>query len=221
MLKAITFDLDNTLVDFMRYKRLATAAAMDAMIAAGFKGGRKKLRAELFDFYLKYGIEKNDPFDQFLRKKGRYSLKILAAGINAYRRKRKGMIKPYPSVVSTLKKLKRKGYKLAIVTDAPKLKAYLRLDLMGIVDYFDAVVGIEDTGRKKPSTLPFRKALRELGVKPAEAMHVGDWRERDILGAKRVGMKTCFARYGGINFGRKVWADCYIDRFEELLGVLG
>ena len=219
-MKAITFDLDNTLIDFMRYKRLATDAAMDAMIKAGFKGDKKKLHEELFEFYLKYGIESNDPFDEFLKKKNAYSLRILAAGINAYRRKRHGMIRPYHGVIPTLKKLKKQGYKLAIVTDAPKLKAYMRLDMMGIVDYFDVIVGYEDTNRRKPSKLPFKKALKELKVKAADAMHVGDWRERDILGAKKMGMKSCFARYGGNKLGKLVWADHYIDRFEDLLKIL-
>lgn len=220
MLKAITFDLDNTLIDFMSFKKKASAAAMDAMMRVGFKGDRKKLRKELFDFYLSHGIESNDAFQKFLKKHKNYNERILAAAINAYLKTKYSSIKPYPKVRQTLKKLKQKGYKLAVITDAPKLKAYMRLDEMGIADMFDVVVGREDTDREKPSKLPFRKVLKALGVKPSEAMHVGDWREKDILGAKRAGMKTCFARYGENKLGRKVWADCYVDRFEDLLKVL-
>ena len=43
-------------------------------------------------------------------------------------------------------------------------------------------------------------------------MHVGDYPEKDVLGAKKAGMKTCFARYGDQKQGRKVWADYYVDR---------
>lgn len=220
MIKAITFDLDNTLIDFMSFKKKATAAAMDAMIKAGFKGDRNKLRKELFDFYLSHGIESDDIFTKFLKKHNYYNDRILAAGINSYLKTKYTLLKPYPKVKSTLKKLKKKGIMLAIVTDAPRLKAYMRLDAMRIADLFDVVVGKEDTSRQKPSTLPFRKALKLLGVKPEEAMHVGDWPERDILGAKRVGMKTCFARYGYLGQGKVVWADSKIKRFEELLVVV-
>jgi len=219
MIKAITFDLDMTLIDFISYKKKATSAAASAMIKAGFKGSRKHLEKELFDFYLSHGIENDDVFEKFLRKHNNYSDRILAAGINAYLKSKYENIKPYPKVKSTLKKLKRR-YKLAIVTDAPRLKAYVRLDEMGIADLFDIVVGREDTGREKPSKLPFKKALKVLKVKPSEAMHVGDWRERDILGAKKMGMKSCIAHYGDQHIGRKVWADCYIDRFEDLIKVL-
>lgn len=220
MIKAITFDLDMTLIDFISYKKKATAAAASAMIKAGFKGSRKKLRKELFDFYLSYGIESDDPFGRFLKKHKSYSDRILAAAINAYLKSKYENIRPYPGVKKTLKRLKQKGYKLAIVTDAPKLKAYVRLDEMGIADLFDAVVGREDTGREKPSKLPFKKALKALGVKPSEAMHVGDWRERDVLGAKKMGMRSCMAHYGDQHIGKKVWADCYIDKFEDILKVI-
>ena len=220
MLRAITFDLDMTLIDFISYKKKATSAAASAMIKAGFKGNRKKLEKELFDFYLKHGIESDDAFEKFLKKHKSFNEKILAAAINAYLKSKYENIKPYPKVKQTLKRLKQKGYKLAIVTDAPRLKAYMRLDEMGIADLFDVIVGREDTGREKPSKLPFKKALKSLRVKPFEAMHVGDWRERDILGAKKVGMRSCMAHYGDQHIGKKIWADCYIDRFEDILKVI-
>ena len=175
MIKALTFDLDNTLIDFISFKKKASAAAMDAMIKTGFKGNKKKLSQELFDFYLSYGIESDDAFQKFLQKHNNYSDRILSAGINAYLKAKYDCLKPYPKVKPILKMLKQKGYKLAIVTDAPKLKAYMRLDAMGIADLFDIVIGLEDTGRKKPSRLPFKKALKALKVKPSEAMHTGDW----------------------------------------------
>ncbi len=126
----------------------------------------------------------------------------------------------YPGVKTTLKTLKKRGYKIGIVTDAPRLKAYIRLDLIGITDLFDVIVTAEDVGRRKPSRLPFKAALKELGVSPSEAMHVGDWPERDILGAKRMGMVSCFAKYGSNNIGKKVWARHCIQKFEDLLGIL-
>src|SRR3989344_651666 len=99
MIKAITFDLDNTLIDFISYKRKATSAAASAMIKAGFKGDRKKLEKELFDFYLKHGIESNDAFETFLRKHKSFNEKILAAVLNAYLRSKYENIKPYPKIL--------------------------------------------------------------------------------------------------------------------------
>ncbi len=106
---------------------------------------------------------------------------------------------------------------MGIVTDAPRLKAFTRLDEMRIADYFDVVVGLEDTGRTKPSKLPFKKALKLLKLKPSEVMHVGDYPEKDILGAKRAGLISCFASYGYLGKGKVVWADYKIRKFEDVL----
>lgn len=221
MIKAITFDLDNTLIDFMKMKRLASDNAARAMVKAGLKMGVKKAKDELFETYLKEGIESNTAFEKFLKKHRQNTEKILAAGVNAYlSSKMHNMGISYPDVKPALKKLKRAGYRLAIVTDAPRLKAFQRLDAMGIADYFDAVVGLEDTGRPKPSSYPFRKALKLLKTKPKEAMHVGDWPDRDIKGAKSLGMKTVFARYGYLREGKKVYADYVIDKLGDIVRLL-
>ena len=65
---------------------------------------------------------------------------------------------------NTLTKLKAKGLKLAIVTDAPILKAYRRLDSVGVTEFFDVVVTSTDTGKKKPSPEPFNEALKRLNL---------------------------------------------------------
>ncbi len=51
-------------------------------------------------------------------------------------------------------------------------------------------------GKENQIRLPFNTVLKKLEVKPEEALMVGDWAERDIVGASKVGMKTAFARYG-------------------------
>jgi putative hydrolase of the HAD superfamily len=221
MIKAITFDLDMTLIDFMRIKKLGSNAAAKAMVRSGLKMPLKRCQEDLFKHYLT-DIEGDRVFANFLKKHNSYSEKILAAAINAYLKVKQDNLRPFPKVKETLLKLKKKGIKLAIVTDAPRLKAYMRLDAMGIADFFDVVVGNEDTGRFKPSKMPFRKALKLLKVKPSEAMHIGDWPERDIKGAKSVGMKTCLANYGYESHkqGKYVEPDYKIERFEELMEII-
>ncbi len=220
MLKAILFDLDMTLIDFMKMKRLASSQAAKAMVRAGLKMPAKEAERKLFETYLDEGIESDTAFTRFLRENHSYSDRILAAALNAYLRTKHEHLKTYPDVKPTLKRLRGMGIKLAIVTDAPRLKACQRLDAMGIASLFDAVVGFEDTGRRKPHHLPFRKALSLLKVKPSEAMHVGDWPERDIAGAKRLGIRTCLAEYGR-NPGKYVKPDFKIKRFRDLLEIAG
>jgi len=219
MLKAIIFDLDNTLIDFMRMKRLSCEAAVSAMIDAGLDVNKEKAMEIIFKLYDKHGLEEPKIFQKFLQKvAGEIDFRILANGIVAYRRVKTGFLEPFPHTSYVLLKLKGMGKKLAIITDAPRLKAWLRLAAMKIGDFFDVVVTFEDTKKHKPDNLPFEAALRKLNLKPGECLMVGDWPERDIKGAKRLGMKTCFARYGNPKIKRSD-ADFEIDDIKELLKI--
>ena len=220
MIKAVLFDLDNTLIDFLKMKRHSCSAAIDAMIGAGLNVEHDKAFKMLFSLYDEHGLEEKTIFQKFLRKiMGKVDYKILANGIVAYRRVRSGYLEAYPNVDYVLLKLKGKGIKLGIVTDAPRIKAWIRLASIKLSNYFDAVVTFEDTKQFKPSKMPFKAALSRLNVKAEECLMVGDWPERDIKGAKSLGMKTCFARYGNPQ-ARKPHADYEIDNLKAILGVV-
>ena len=219
MIKAVIFDMDNTLIDFLKMKEIAVSEAVDAMIDAGLKMPRKKALDELYKIYYSVGLEDQTIFQKFLKKMtGKVDYNKLAYAIVAYRQARTGFLHPYPGTKRTLIKLKEKGMKLGVVSDAPKLKVWIRLVNMKIDDFFDIVLGLEDTGRKKPSRLPFRAALKGLGVKPSECLMVGDNPDRDIKGAKALGMKTCLARYGLTYKAGKTKADFEIRSIDELDG---
>jgi len=222
MIKAVLFDLDNTLIDFMLMKRKSCEAAMDAMINAGLRMDRRKAMRILFGLYGEKGIEYNRIFQDFLKKTtGGIDYKILAEGIVAYRKAQVSYVKPYPGTIKTLVGLKGRGLKMGIVSDAPSLNAWIRLVEMKIDDFFDAVVTFDDTGQKKPSKFPFLRATEKLGVKPEDVLFVGDWPERDIRGAKALGMKTAFAKYGNTKkTGEKIEADFVLNSIEDLLKIL-
>lgn len=185
MIKAVLFDLDNTLVDFMKLKRMCVENSVDAMIDAGLDLRRDEAVQTLFDEYWKVGIENDRIFQSFLeRVQGDVDYKILGSAIAAYRRTVISYLEPYPHVVETLIELKRRGIKIGVVTDAPKLKAWVRLCSLKLHYFPDVVVTAEDAGAKKPDEKPFRRALEELDLKPGECLMVGDWVERDIEGAK-------------------------------------
>ncbi len=219
MIKAVLFDLDNTLIDFMGMKRLSCEAAISAMIGAGLYVEQHKALEMLFKLYDKYGLEEKRIFQRFLKKvAGKVDHKILANGIVAYRRVRTGFMEPYPNADYVLLKLKSRGVKLAIVTDAPKLKAWLRLAAIKLSNFFDVVITYDDTKHFKPSRLPFEAALRQLKVKAEECLMVGDLPARDIKGAAKMGMKTCFAKYG--NPKAKANADYVINDIREILEIV-
>jgi len=126
----------------------------------------------------------------------------------------------YPHVRSTLIELLRRGLRLAVVSDAPSLQAWQRLHHLGLEHLFRPVVTFDDTGERKPSPRPFRRALELLELGPDEVLMVGDWPERDMIGARSVGMRTVFARYGDTFGTVDSGADFEIADIAELLGVV-
>jgi putative hydrolase of the HAD superfamily len=221
MIKAVIFDLDNTLVDFMLMKRQAIDAAINAMRDAGLKLSNEEIRKGIDEIYEERGIEFQKVFDELLyREFSKIDYKILSAGVIAYRRARETALVPYPHVTMTLIELSKMHIKLGVVSDAPAKEAWLRLCYLNFHYLFDAVVTFEDTGMRKPNPEPFRKILDMLQMQPYEAMMVGDWAERDVVGAAQVGMKTIFARYGN-TFGTEVSnADYDIDDISQVIDIV-
>lgn len=194
---AVIFDLDNTLTDFMKAKEDSIAAAVDAMIDSGLRLGRREAIDAIFAIYRDKGIEHQRVFNFFLEQAmGRTDDRVLAAAVIAYRRARDASLVLYPHAKLVLNRLLKDGYKLAVVSDAPRFEAWLRLTALGLQHTFDLVLTFDDTGHRKPAPEPFRMALDQLGVSPERALVIGDWKERDILGGRNAGLHTVYARYG-------------------------
>ncbi|MDI6780055.1 MAG: TIGR02253 family HAD-type hydrolase [Bacteroidota bacterium] len=221
MIRAVVFDLDNTLVDFMAMKRLAIDAAVNSMIDAGLQLPKAEVHSRIDAIYKERGMEFQSVFDQLMYDIfQKVDYKILSAGIIAYRRAREAALVPYPHVYLTLIELTKLGMKLAVVSDAPSREAWLRLCYLNLHHIFDCIVTFDDTGERKPSPVPFQKVLDALGVNGSEALMVGDWAERDVVGAAKVGMKTVFARYGDTFGTLNSGADYEIDDVQELIEIV-
>ena len=196
-IKGVVFDLDNTLLDFMQMKEFAVKAAVKGMIEAGLMVEEDQSYKEIIAIYEKFGWENQQVFDVFIEKQiGYVEHKFLAAGIVAYRRAREANLMAYPNVNKTLMALTKAGIKLGVVSDAPSREAWLRIYYLNLYHFFDVVITFDDSGERKPSAVPFKMSLEALQLEPKETIMVGDWPERDVVGAQQIGMKTAFARYG-------------------------
>jgi len=221
VIRAIVFDLDNTLTDFMKMKEAAISAAIDGMIDAGFQLPREQLRERVDAIYREQGLEFQRVFDELLQREfGEVDPKILASGIVAYRRARESALVLYPHAQMALLELAKRGIRLGVVSDAPRLQVWLRLCSLGLQHVFDAVVTFDDTRERKPAPAPFREVLRRLDVEPREALMIGDWAERDVVGAASLGMKTVFARYGDTFDTQVSGADYDVQDVLELLEIV-
>jgi putative hydrolase of the HAD superfamily len=218
MIKVAIFDLDNTLTDFKRMKENAVDAAVEAMIDAGLLFSPDAIKQKVYEVYEAKGIEFQHVFDVVLEQMlGYVDYKIQAAGIVAYRRAREASLVLYPHVKVALIGLMKRGIKLAVVSDAPRKEAWLRLCYLQLHHMFDLVLTYDDTKVLKPSPIPFRRVLHHFQIQPDQALMIGDWPERDISGAAQVGITTVFARYGDTFKTKESGAHYDVD---DVIGVL-
>jgi len=222
-IKALIFDLDNTLLDFYKFKRASSAAAVKTMIKHGLQIRQDDGEKQLWSLYFEMGFENRGVFQELMKRNGHDTndLKMIASAIVAYREARAHALTAYPAVHMTLRALRKRGYKLWIVSDAPGLKAWIRLATAGLENEFERVITKDVTGAMKVTGVPFKFALAELaksGITPSEVMVVGDSGSRDIVPAQAQGMKTAIAIYGRGKPPR-VKADYELKTIKDLLKI--
>ena len=103
-----------------------------------------------------------------------------------------------PYVDEVLTELKRKGFKLGIITNTvTSREEHVRsaLQKIDIEKHFDIVLTSVDVGHKKPDERIFMTALRTFKVKPRETVMVGNQINTDIVGGNRTGMKTVLFKW--------------------------
>ena len=221
MIKAIIFDIDNTLLDFMTMKSNAINAAVDGMIANGLDIEKEIAVQQIFDIYNFKGYEHQKVLNEFIiNTVGNIDYKILAAGIVEYKLAKEASLSLYPGVKDTMINLSNFGLKLGILSDAPSREAWIRMYILKIHKIFDQVVTFNDTGFYKPAKEPFIKIKELLDVEYHQCLMVGDWPERDIKGAKQLGMKTAFAKYGATEIIDNSGADYELDTIHELIDII-
>lgn len=221
MIKAVIFDLDNTLLDFMKMKSRAVDSGIQGMIEAGLSIESNEARQKIFNIYDTKGYEYQEVFDDLIISElGEINYKILASGIVAYKKAKEASLILYPNVLQTINQLSKMGLKLGVVSDAPSREAWIRLCTVNLHHIFDAVVTFHDTGFHKPSPEPFKKIVERLNIAPKECIMVGDWPARDVVGASKVGMKTAFAKYGDTFDTVDSGADYDLETITELVHIV-
>ena len=93
-------------------------------------------------------------------------------------------------VIFTLKKLKRDGFKIVIVSDLTTNIQLRKIHKLKITPYVDYLVTSEEAGSEKPHPIMFLLPLKKLNMLPQEIIFVGDNKGKDITGANAVGMET-------------------------------
>ena len=205
-IKAICFDAGDTLVfdHPTRYERIASAlarcgvSAPNAMLAPALRA------IDSYAIKRYVSAEDSDTFG-FLLGCAEVALRHLGVDADAAAAGRIaevylsiGSIRVLdPSAIGLLKSLRERGFQIGVISDwQPDLPdVFASLGCGGLVDAFSISSVV---GATKPSPALFSDCLKQLGVAPSEAIHVGDFYELDALGAQAVGMRTILLDIKGL-----------------------
>lgn len=96
---------------------------------------------------------------------------------------------PYPEAIPILDLLKRRDFRLGVISNATDLLTKV-FDNLCMSKYFDFVVISDEVGVRKPSPEIFKIALKRANATASRSLYVGDMLEVDVVGAKKAGMNA-------------------------------
>lgn len=186
MLKAIVFDMDDTLYPESAYVRSGFRAVADW--AAGRYAWEAEASYAALNALFEAGV-RGDTFNRWLAAQNADESMVQDC-LQVYRA-HTPTLTPYDDIPLLLRALKP-HYKLGLVSDGYLAVQQAKFAALALGEWFDAVVFSDQWGREhwKPSTRPFEAVLALLGVAAEEAVYIGDNPKKDFLGARQIGMKT-------------------------------
>ncbi|MFZ1887334.1 MAG: HAD-IA family hydrolase [Candidatus Binataceae bacterium] len=194
--KALLFDFGGTLA-FIDYELLAREFSRPGrkLDALGLELAEYRGRA-MIDRYLMSGRERdvNLGYEEFFREwlgaAGIPAEEIRECGERFQKIHREATLWRVvrPGTHEALDRLKRAGYKLAIVSNA---EGQVEGDAQrfGLAEFFDTIIDSHIVGVSKPDPRIFQIALERLGIAPDEARYAGDIYSIDMLGARAAGIE--------------------------------
>ena len=127
----------------------------------------------------------------------------------------------YPGIREGLDYLKQQGYRLGCVTNKASQFTLPLLRDLGVHDEFEIIVAGDTLPQKKPDPTPLLYAAEQLGIKPENALMVGD-SQSDVKAARAAGFQIVCMSYG-YNHGediRNYHPDAVIDALTEIRPIL-
>lgn len=230
-IKAIFFDIDDTLYSTTGFARLARQRALRAMISLGLKQPLSVLTKELDEVIAEFSSNYDQHFDKLLLRLPKRCYEgvnpaILTAGaVIAYHQTKFRELSPYSDILPALKTLARTNLIRGIITAGLAVKQsekLIRLKLYHLLTP-GAIFISDQIGIGKPNVKLYQRACSEAGVRPAETLYVGDNPVNDIDPANKAGMITVLSRRTQkyLSVKGKTKPGYCIDNFRQLLKILG
>jgi putative hydrolase of the HAD superfamily len=229
--KALLFDLDDTLLDYSggadRSWREACGACCtpEGIDAAVLVATIAETRRWFWDDPARHRRERVNMLGAWqhivefaLERLGRPAPQLAAAVARDYAARRRAAMRLFPDSLACLTELRRRGIPLALVTNGDATQQRDKIERHDLARFFDAILVEGEFGVGKPDEAVYRHVLEALGMTPDEALMVGDHLEWDVGAPQRLGLTGVWMDRGGVGLphGSTVQPDRIIRSLDEL-----
>lgn len=223
MIKAVFFDIDNTLYDYDAMHELA----MKQLVAYTQERwhlseqitveGVKRAMDDLTESLGRDNASSHNRlirFAHFLEEQGIYDYAGAMEMAELYWKSFFDHMQPEKGLLPFLDQLKKAGIRIGVGTNMTAYVQYLKLQSLGVLPYVDILVTSEDAGAEKPNPAFFACCLKRAGLRPEECAFIGDSQKHDIEGAVRSGMHAVWYSRGKDAANNKAHVPAIAD-YEE------
>ena len=225
-LRAVLFDIDDTLFATSTFAAKARRRAVEAMVDAGLEVDLDLAYEQLKEVVQEFSSNYGHHFDKLVLRlsdhlrEGVHVGIVIASGVRAYHATKEHM-SAFPSALRVLAALKRTDLVRGVITNGLTIKQAEKLVRLGLANAFSpgAIFISEEIGVAKPHPRIFLTACEQIGIEPKEALYVGDSPIMDIDPAHEAGMLTCLFRGNGRHAGEQGTSepDMIVDDLDVLL----
>lgn len=225
MIKAVIFDIDNTMYSFDEAHRSAMAALSDytekhfGMSTAE----TKELAAKCMNMITERLGDNNAAihnrlirFQCFLEQVGCVDYQKAMEMYHTYWDTLIEVMEPESGLLPLLERLKEKGIKIGVGSDMTSYIQYKKLEKIGALGYLDFIVTSEEAGAEKPDPQFFELCVKKAGCRPEECVFIGDNLRKDVEGSADFGMVGTWY-HPGSNFSDRVSKYPMINSYEDYL----
>ncbi|WP_035798946.1 HAD family hydrolase [Kitasatospora mediocidica] len=203
--RAVLFDIDDTLFDYSGAERAAIVAQVDESGMAGAFASEQaavelwiQVMAAAYQRFLDgelthrgQQLERTRAFVAAVRPgDGPLDDAAAAEWFEGYRRHYRAAWRAFPDAAPTLEALTAHGLRLGLISNSSELNQRPKMREIGLADFFSdgPLICSEEHGAAKPAASIFHAACGELGLAPGEVAYVGDRHDLDAQGARDAGL---------------------------------
>ena len=197
MIRAVIFDIDNTMYNFDR----AHKAAMEALFRYGNHTltlqtdfMRERLAAAQKTILDRLGTNASAihnrmiRFQTFLESMPDVDLTRALEMYHTYWDTLLDVMEPEPGLQELITTLHGRGIRIGIGSDMTAYIQFKKLEKLGVLDQLSFIVTSEEAGAEKPSPEFFRLCVEKAGCRAEECAFIGDSLKKDVEGAAANGL---------------------------------